>query len=69
MTTDLFSAEFETQRDQLVVMLDTNLIDVDEAIVQLTDTFTDLKPADALHLLLPEESIEALAEFEAQATA
>ena len=62
--TDIVSTqEFMIQRNLLMFMLEMNVIDIDGAIEQLTSDFDGLTAAAALDQLLPEEAIEALAEF------
>ena len=56
-------SEFKVQRSILMLFLEANIIDIDGAIEQLTADFDGLTAAEALDCLLPEDSIEALAEF------
>ncbi len=56
--------EFAIQRFFLMVSLDADLIDIDGAIEQLTSDFEGLTAVDALDMLLPDDSIQALSEFD-----
>ncbi len=67
MNVNLFSDEFENQRNLLTILLDERIIDIDGAIDQMVGDFDGLTPVDALDLLTPVDMFEAIAEFESAA--
>ena len=61
---NLFTPEFENQRNLLSILLEERVIDIDGAVDQLVADFPGVTPVDALDLLIPEDMYEAILEFE-----
>ncbi len=67
MNVDLFSNEFENQRNLLTILLEERVITIDGAVDQMVEDFAGLTPSDALDLLTPVDMAEAVLEFEGAA--
>jgi len=61
---NLFTPEFENQRNLLGILLEERVIDIDGAVDQLVADFPGVTPVDALDLLIPVDMYEAILEFE-----